>query len=292
MNFQSAALVKRLLASVADAVDEVVVVDNSPLPSELEGALADRLDTVVVHAGGNVGYGPAINRGVALTTGDVLLISNPDVEIAPADLARLVDAVQSSEVGIAAPRFVFADGSLQRSAHRREPGLLATVYELCYPLAATVKRLSPDWHPTFIASSAESADLNVGHVLGALMAIDRTAFEQAGGFDERFFLYREETDLCRRVRDNGMGVVHVGAATAVHHHGGSSAESLPTQVRPEYLESHYRYIAKHRGRGTAAAAWALGVVAAAVWAVTGPHRAWAWRALRWHIAHPGAVLSW
>ena len=288
VNFDAAPLVRRLLDGVVAVVDEVIVVDNSASATPLDVALAGHGESVqVVRPGRNLGYGAAANRGAAVARGDVLIVCNPDIEIDPADLTRLVRAAASPGVGLAAPRFQFPDGMLQRSAHRAEPGLVTTLYELCYPFAALLNRVRPGWHPTLFSVPDHDRDLDAVHVLGAFMAISRDAFERVHGFDESFFLYREETDLCRRLGDHGFGIRHVAGARAVHAHGGSSGPAMPTQARAPYLRSHYHYLRKHRGPLVALAAWAVGTIGAAVWLVTGRGRDHAWLALRWHLLHPG-----
>jgi GT2 family glycosyltransferase len=282
VNYRSAALVTRLVESLAGSVEEMIVLDNS---GELdgEGLEAIRGGVRVERMPGNVGYGAAANRGAALASGDVLVVCNPDIIVDTADLDRLVAVAGEDGVGMAAPRFTFKDGSLQRSAHRREPGLVTTVYELCYPLSALLARLAPGWHPTLHPAAAHEHRLDASHVLGALMVMPARVFADVGGFDEGFFLYREETDLCRRLRAAGWRTVHAPAGRAVHESGGSTTDGLLTQTRPAYLDSHYRYIAKHRGRAVAVLARVLGLVGATVWWALGPRRADAARILRWHV---------
>jgi GT2 family glycosyltransferase len=123
------------------------------------------------------------------------------------------------------------------------------------------------------------------HVLGALMAVDAAAFRAVGGFDEAFFLYREETDLCIRLRADGGRIVHAGHVTATHLGGGSSPDSWPYQANTNGLRSHYQYLRKHRGRWRACLIRVAGAAACAVWFVAGPSskRPVALRALRWHV---------
>jgi N-acetylglucosaminyl-diphospho-decaprenol L-rhamnosyltransferase len=290
VNYNTTELASHLLRISKGGADQIVVVDNSPAPGigELE---IEHPAATVVRPGSNLGYGRAANLGATRCTNDVVVIANADVEITGDDLRRLATHVGRG-VGLAAPRFLTPDGWLIRSAHRREPGWLITLFEQCGPFAAILKRLAPQWHPTLESEGAHSSDHDVLHVLGALMAVDRRAFEEVGGFDERFFLYREETDLCRRLRSAGFAIRHVGSVTAIHV-GDASSEpgSVQVSARPFAVASHYRYIRKHRGPVTAAAAWVSGLVGASLWLVAGHDRASARASVRSHLRVLARTLS-
>lgn len=284
VNYRAAALCARIVTALLDAVEEIIVVDNtvpcSPDLDELE-----RLERVeVVRVGTNVGFGSAANLGARLATGEVLVISNPDVLITPDGLARLVDRAYG--LGLTGPRFHFPDGSLQRSAHRRDPLLLATVFELCPPLGGIVHRFAPDWHPTLFSSADHQRELSAAHVLGALFAIDKRAFVDVGGFDEEFFLYREETDLCRRLLSRGWKVTYTPLVEAEHVSGASSENDWPLTAMPVWLESHYNFIRKHRSVLLASVARSLGLLASCAALLDQRRRHSAWRTLRWHLGLP------
>lgn len=284
MNYRSSDLVARLARRLAPVVGEFIVVDNSG-DDALRFVTEAHPTARVLRMATNVGYGAAANRGAEVATGEVLVICNPDVTIEPEQLEVLVTAVGTPGVGLAGPRFSFADGMPQPTAHRRDPGLRVTLYELCYPLGAALERVGR--HPTYYPAKAHQHSHYAFSVLGALLVVRTEAFRSVGGFDEEFFLYREETDLCRRLRSAGWRVAYEPAAHAVHEGGGSSsAGPTLTQARPEYLASHYRYLAKHRGRGVAVLARVLGTAASCVWWLTGPRRADARRVVRWHLGRP------
>ncbi|MGH9247385.1 MAG: glycosyltransferase family 2 protein [Acidimicrobiales bacterium] len=287
VNYNSAAHTARLVDMLAPSVDEVVVVDNaSPDGAAALASLPDRHSNLrLLCLETNRGYGAGANAGAAASArgNDVLVVANPDVTIEPAAFARLTAAVTRDQVALAAPMFLDPDGTLQRSAHRRDPGFVSTVFELCRPLAGLVRRLAPGWHPTLLSAAAHATSRDCAHVLGALMAIRRKAFDAVGGFDETFFLYREETDLCRRLRTAGWRIRHVADATAEHEGGASTADGTPTMYRPTALTSHYRYIAKHRGRAVAGIARLLGTASCLLWILVGPKRSRARALLRWHL---------
>jgi GT2 family glycosyltransferase len=290
VNYNSADLASSLLTAVGDGADEVIVVDNaSPNgPAGLDELAARHPEANIIRLDVNRGYGAGANQGAQRAKGQVLVVANADLTISGPDLRELADQVGHDGVVLAAPRFVGPDGTLERSAHRREPRLLSTLDSFCGPFAHLARRVSPDWNATWCPSDIHTQDFDCLHVLGALMAIDADAFAAVGGFDESFFLYREETDLCRRLRRRGGRVRHVGHVAAVHVGGGSTADPWPHQGKVANLTSHYEYIAKHWGRPMELAARGLGTASSAIWLAAGPSakRPLARRALRWHLGRP------
>lgn len=285
VNHRSAGLTADLVAGAAGEVDEMVIVDNpadgpTEVP-ELEAVAAGHDHVRVVPLPRNIGFGAGANAGAAVAHGDVLVISNPDVQIDPGALRTLAAAAHGR--GVTGPRFRNVDGTLQRSAHHRDPGLLVTMYDLCPPVSGILARVRPGWHPTHFSVEAHATLQPSRHLLGALLAIDAEAFRSIGGFDEDFFLYREETDLCHRLLTAGRVVEYRPEAGAVHIGGASTASGWPQAARPIMLESHYRYIAKHRGRVVAGLARALGTVGALIWLVRMRDARAARRSLRWHL---------
>jgi GT2 family glycosyltransferase len=290
VNYNSGRLVVRLLDAIGDGADEIVVVDNnSPDGGDgLDEVATSHPRAKIIRLADNLGYGGGANEGARYTSGTVLVVSNADLTISGHDLRELASEVGRDSVVLAAPRFVAPDGTLERSAHRREPRFLATLHAYCGPFGHVMKRLRPDWNATQCPSAQHDQDFNCIHVLGALMAIDAAAFSAVGGFDEAFFMYREETDLCRRLRRRGGRIRHVGHLVAVHVGRGSTPSKWPPQGNTDSLQSNYRYIAKHWGRVAALAARVVGTLSCAVWLLAGPpeKRAVARRALRWHVGLP------
>lgn len=280
VNYRSVHLTDAFLAAAGGGADELVVVDCTPDDPGLR-AVADRHDARLVDPGANLGYGTAANLGADGVTADVLIVANPDVVVDGPTLRRLAAAAQGE--GLVAPTLRNPDGTLQRSAHHRDPRFLATAFDLSLPFQALAARVAPDWHATLMSTRDHAEPQDCHHVLGALIAVDLVAFRSVGGFDPGFFMYREETDLCRRLRAAGWSVRYDPSLCAEHASGGSSSHERPLATRPEHLTSHYRFIERHWGRGRRLAAQALGTLAAASSVATGPDRA-AWRAaMAWHL---------
>lgn len=285
VNYRTAARVESLASALGEACDAIVVVDNSACEG-IDGPSISRLPpgAAIVAPGRNLGYGAGANLGAAQVPDvDVLVVANPDLRVDPGALRRLVGAVGYDGVAVVAPRVVDAAGTVVRATHDREPGLVTTAVELAPAIAAALARLRPGWHPTLAPASVEDRTLDCAHVLGALLVLDAPRFRSVGGFDESFFLYREETDLCRRLRLAGGRVRHVGDVTVEHEGGASTPQHGPVFARSVVLASHYRYIRIHHGAARAALARLVGLVAALSWCVTGPDRRAAAAAARWHL---------
>jgi GT2 family glycosyltransferase len=280
VNYETSPLTARLVTPLIGAIDELIVVDNASSDVEELEPLS-RAGVNVVRLTENRGYGAGANEGRTHATGDVIVVANPDVTIDAAALRELASAARG--VGVAGPRFVFPDGTLQRSAHRKEPLLATTVVELCPPAGGIARRIDAEWHPTLFRSRDHEHDLDASHLLGALMAVDARAWDDVDGFDEGFFLYREETDLCRRIASRGWQVRYVAAVLVEHIGGASSAPEPPLTARPVWLQSHYRYIRKHRGRVYAFVALVTGFVSTLVALADRTRRTYARRSFRWHV---------
>jgi N-acetylglucosaminyl-diphospho-decaprenol L-rhamnosyltransferase len=174
----------------------------------------------------NLGFGGGQNLLARAARSEFLCFVNPDV-VMPADvdaLGVLLDVFDDSTVTVAGPMLVGSDGRPQRWDHGELRGARAWI--------------SNNAGEAYWRERHARAD--VAWVSGACMVIRRDAFEAAGGFDERFFLYKEEEDLCLRVRRAGGRVVYE-PVVRVHHVGSVVAQRRPELFRP----SVERYKAKH-----------------------------------------------
>jgi len=211
----SAREIEGLLDSIPDARGaadaSVAVVDNAS-SDDTARVVGSRTDCVLVHAP-NLGYAAGVNRGVAELAGDgPILVTNPDVRLAPGCITEMVSELSRPGVGIVVPRLHDPDGTVARSL-RREPTVARS-------LGAGDSR-----HPRFSEIVNEPDAYETAHDIewatGAVMLIARACFDELGGFDESFFMYSEETDFCLRARDAGWSVRFTPAAEAVHVGGAS-----------------------------------------------------------------------
>jgi hypothetical protein len=241
---------------------ELVVVDNASRDGSAEAVRERHPEALVIANAENAGFGRACNQGWRASRAPLVLFLNPDAEVAPGAVAALAALLeQRSEVGAAGPRTRSADGTIQvstgpdlgwfaegrqrrlvRAVARRDPRALAEA-ELRHSIEH-----EPDW------------------VSGSCLIARRSALEAVAGFDDRFFLYEEDADLCRRLRAAGWRVVFTPSAEVRHQLGRSMAKT-PARARLEYHRSHLLYYRKHNGALSRSALAALvGARGALSWA--------------------------
>jgi N-acetylglucosaminyl-diphospho-decaprenol L-rhamnosyltransferase len=232
---------------------EIVVVDNASrdgiAPRLAESVAAAR----VVEEPVNRGYGAACNRGARETGRPLLLFLNSDAYLRPGALDALVGALDSDAGAAAAgPRLLEPDGSLQPSI--RLLPTPARIFLESSGIAFLAGGRRPLAGHTRVRADHSRAQA-VEALMGAALLVRRSAFEAAGGFDESFFLYAEETDLMARWRRAGWRVLYVPSAEVFHEGGRSGGDRLFGRLH----ESLARYAAKHHG--PAAGAFARAVLA-------------------------------
>ncbi|MFQ3671057.1 MAG: glycosyltransferase family 2 protein, partial [Verrucomicrobiia bacterium] len=201
----------------------------------------------VVESKRNLGFAAANNRAAVEAGGEYLVLLNSDARVDPPVLAEAIDWMRAHpEVGVLGAQLLNEDGSWQNS--------IASEISLATELLnkSLLRRLFPRKFPG--KEQRWEGPVPVDSVIGAFMVVPRTVWERLGGMDERFFLFLEETDFCRRVREGGWQVVHHPGLRVWHRQGGS-AGSIQVAARIEYWRSRYAYAKKHFPVGMR---WALG----------------------------------
>jgi len=245
--YRSRACLDRCLATVLPQVEavggEVIVIDNASADGTAD--LARQFAGVrVIENPTNIGFVRAVNQGLKLATARYLLILNPDAELRPGALPALVRFMaEHPRVGLAGPKLLNQDGTLQPS-RRRFPGLLvlfteSTLLQWWFPKLGIFRRFYCEDLP---AEEPQPVDW----VTGACMLVRREAVEEVGPLDERFFMYAEELDWCRRLWAAGWEVYYVPAAEVVHQEAASSRQE-PVRQRANFYASRWKYTAKYYG---------------------------------------------
>lgn len=234
VTYNSAHDILGFLQSASTGSDVLVVADNPSSQSDQTVSIAASAGAQVVRMSSNVGYGAAVNAAIRVLDAsfDVVLISNPDVRLEQSAVARLTESLLShSDVGAVGPRVLNADGTIYPSA-RQVPSLRTGVGH------AVFSRVWPGnpWTRTYRQEGLDSElRRDVGWLSGACLMVRRSAFEQIGGFDERYFMYFEDVDLGYRLGKAGWRNVFEPAAQVTHVGGVSTAS-----VRPQMLVAHHR----------------------------------------------------
>lgn len=214
----SADVVGGLLSSLPEDC-EVIVVDNGSTDRGDVVARAVRGNARIVSRP-NKGFGAGCNAGAALASGDVLLFVNPDVRVS----ARLVDLVAAEARACNAavgPAITDEAGNL-RYVCRRRSRILDDAVDLLAPLRRVLPISSDRNLPR--ESLIYATGGYVDYLQGACLAVPRELFERVGGFEERFFLYSEEEDLCDRLRAAGVRCLYLPGVQAIHLWGTSTAK--------------------------------------------------------------------
>jgi GT2 family glycosyltransferase len=230
--------------SALDRRNEVIVVDTASTDGS-QALVREQFPHVrLLELEGNPGYGAALNAGVAVASGELLVVMNGDAWPLTGALDRLLEAADAEPgVGILGPRLLNPDGTLQPSV-RGFPTLwrLATEYLFLRWLAPRSRALNAFYGAGFDHRSRREAEF----LVGAVLLVRRQLLDQIGGFDERFFMFNEEVDLCYRARGAGWKIVFCSEAEFVHVGGASTSQIWPSMYR-EQLRSHLRFLAKHHG---------------------------------------------
>ncbi|MGA7615626.1 MAG: glycosyltransferase [Thermoanaerobaculia bacterium] len=247
VNYRSAALTAASIASARASTAtplRVVVVDNSCDPAEaraLEESGADRL----IVAEENLGYGRAINEAVLGSDAPIFVAANPDVEWESGAIDRLLERVRSG-AALAGPRI-----SWDREGEWILPPAETLTRQLRMGelLASRSHRRARSRDEARVRERIRfwslKRTMETGEVSGAVMAIDRAAFERTGGFDPRFRLYFEEIDLMRRLRNGGKRIVYVAEARCRHLYNQSAPER--GDAAELFAESERRFLLKWTG---------------------------------------------
>lgn len=232
------ATLESAMASVGEAAVEWVIVDSGST-DDTPDAIEERWPEIEVLRLANVGFAAANNAGFAAARGRYLLALNPDTVVRWGRFRAIVAAMDARpQVGAASVIQEEADGSLQ--SIRRDPSVLRALSE------ALLLRELPGCgrlQERELSQGAYGEEQPADWVVGAVLILRREALDAVGGFDEQFFMYSEEADLCRRIRAAGWQVRHLPVMRILHY-GGAPNPRLEAQKSFSRLQ----YAAKHFGR--------------------------------------------
>lgn len=246
VSYRVPALLGRCLGSLADA-HEIVVVDNASNDGSAELVRARFPKATLIAWEENRGFSAAVNAAAAAATGDKLLVLNPDTELASGALSDMERALDTAGEDVWAMGFrqVDSEGAFQLAVGPA-PSLVGELVRM-----VVQRRLDAgDRWLGRLVDRWLGKTRDVSWVGGSALLVRRRAYEAVGGFDDGFFLYFEDADLCLRLRAAGGRVVYHPGITLVHHGGASAAENRD-HARRAYRQSQLRYWEKHRGAGVA-----------------------------------------
>jgi N-acetylglucosaminyl-diphospho-decaprenol L-rhamnosyltransferase len=236
--------VRSILADTSAGVADVVVVDNGSTDGSALALSAAVPAARAVAAPGNVGYARGANIGIAATDAPTVAVLNGDVELVPGVAAAMLAALEAEpRLGAVGPRVLNVDGSVYPSA-RADPGLFVA---LAHAALGLVWRTNP-WTRRYRQLDVDpTRRRDVDWVSGAAVWLRREALDDVGGWDERYFMYMEDFDLCLRLRRAGWRVEYLPTGEVVHVQGASTSQR-PYRMIAEHHRSVWRFAAR-RYRG-------------------------------------------
>jgi GT2 family glycosyltransferase len=255
VNYKSRELTRLLLKGIQqcnlELPFECILVNNSPADGTVEMANENFPWVKALDAPGNIGYGAGINLGMKQVSGEFVLILNADTVVFPGQIEKLVAAAEAMpRAGLLGPRMENPNRSMQRT-FCRFPTLFTPVYR------RTVLGRTP-WGKSelerYLMHDADHEQAMLADwIIGGCLLMRREALEALGGFDERFFMYFEDVDICRRTWEAGWQVVYFPHASFVHYHHRESDVRRPWQVLTNrtsriHITSAVKYFLKYWGK--------------------------------------------
>ena len=272
VTYNTGETLRPFLASMRDASNTAVsttVVDNASSTLELERRLTAEFGARLIELADNRGYGSGIAAGIdASESSDYVLIVNPDVVFTPGALDVLVATAEADPaIGAVGPRIVDSDGSVYPSA-RNLPSLRSGIGH------ALFFRIWPSnpWTRRYrVEGEHATAPRDAGWLSGACVLVRRTAYDEIGGFDPRFFMYFEDVDLGARLGDAGWRNRYQPSAT-VRHSGAHSTSRDGSRMVAVHHDSAYLYLSRKYS------AWYLAPIRLVLRIGLGARKRWASRA--------------
>jgi GT2 family glycosyltransferase len=249
VSYNTKALLLDCLASVFESAGgariELVVVDNASEDGSYEAVRDAYPQVIAIRNHANIGFGAACNQGIGATIAPLILLLNSDAQLTAQALQVLCDCLKYNELcGAAGCRMINAQGAeVNNTRNFLTP--LNQAFEIS-GIKLTSRRLHRSYRPRL---DCELVDCSVDWIDGACLMLRRAALAEVGLFDERFFMYSEDEDLCFRLGKRGWLVCFCGAGTVVHQGAASSERNRVDMLRHFYL-SQMLFLSKHRSPGS------------------------------------------
>ncbi len=223
---------------------EVIVVDSASTDKSAEMVAIDFPWVRLLRQEENVGFTRGNNLGILSAQGRYMLFLNPDTQVVGAALRQMVDYMDAHpRVGALGPQLIYPNGQIQ-SSRRRFPTLATAFFESTWLQPLAPRAILCHY---YVQDRPDSAISEVGWVMGACLMVRREPIDQVGPMDEGYFMYSEEMEWQRRIRDAGWKVIYYPEALVVHHEGKSSDQVL-AQRHIYFQRSKLRYFRQYHGR--------------------------------------------
>jgi len=228
LNYKSLGLVKNCLKAIKDlGLDfeyEVLVVDNNSLDNSVEYLEEHYFNIKLIKSKINLGFSGGNNLGIKQAQGEYILVLNPDILVLSKAIETLLEFMDSHpQAGIIGPKLINPDGSLQYSCSRW-PDWHLPFYRRSF-FGRTKK--AQNWINNYLMKDwNHESNSKVDWLFGACLMVRRSALEKVGLLDDKYFMYMEDLDWCRRFWENNFEVWYIAEAEVIHYHHRESAEGF------------------------------------------------------------------
>ncbi len=227
-----------VFASKVNFPYEVIIVDNNSPDDGVElvktkylsrPELASKIKLILRDS--NDGFGIGNNAGLKQAVGDYLLLLNSDTKLSPENLEIMVDFMKTRpDIGAATCKLIKADGEIDLASRRSEPNLARSFFRLF-----GFQKLFPKIFGGYnMLNKSPDIESEIEACSGAYTLMSRKAYEVSGGFDERYFMYAEDLDLCRTIRESGLKIWWYPKTTCVHFRGQSTKKTSQKMLHAFY----------------------------------------------------------
>jgi GT2 family glycosyltransferase len=222
---------------------EIFVVDNASTDGTVEMVQTEFPEVKLIANDKNTGFAFANNQAIKESSGEYILLLNPDTELTDDSLQQAINLAESNpQIGIIGCKHLNTDGSLQASV-RRFPTLagmflILTKLAKIFPRTSAIQRY-------YATDMNYSQAQKVQQVAGSFMLLKKSMLEKVDLLDEGFFIWFEEVDLCKRAKDEGWEVWYTPNTNIIHHGGQSFSQRLTVKKQYLFFKSAFRYFKKH-----------------------------------------------
>ncbi len=247
VNYNVKEFLQNLIHSVEKATlnltKEIIIVDNASDDGSVDFIKEKFPNVKLIANQKNLGFGKANNIGLKLVTGDYILLINPDTLVAEDTFEIMIQFFKDTPAaGLAGCKILNPDGTLQLACRRSFPGpwtsfTKVTGLSTLFPKSKIFAR----YNLTYLD---ENKSYEVDAISGSFMMMRRSVYEKVGGFDEQFFMYGEDLDLCYRIQKSGFKVYYVHSTQIIHYKGESTKRSSLDETKVFYNAMHL-FVKKH-----------------------------------------------
>ncbi len=247
VNWNTKDLTRDALVSIFDQTKniefEVIIVDNNSGDGSVEMIKQEFPQVILIENKENRGFGKANNQGLLVVRGEYIMFLNTDVRVLNSAINTLVDYLDKNpSTMMVGPRLLNTDMSFQHACRRNLPNPLNSFFHLFGLIKIFKHSQVINNYKQFTADPEVTGPTEA--ISGAAMLFRRQVYEEIGGFDERFFMYGEDLDFCKRIFDKGWVVVYVSNAKIIHF-GGQSSKKRRVQSLRNFYEAMWIYYKKH-----------------------------------------------